>query len=116
MTDFFKSEMVRGELQEITDLQMYCVRASSMLPALSPQKLIEYYDVLMTLIDKQKTFYARLALSDDEEAKEMAGLMRDMTIMLGADPNDSMYAMFDQLIERVQQMKRMTEEKLAQDS
>lgn len=116
MSDFFKSEMVRGELQEITDLQMYCVKASSMMPALSPQKLIEYFDVLTTLIDKQKTFYARLALSDDEEAKEMAGLMRDMTIMLGADPNDSMYAMFDQLIERVKEFRKVAEDKLAQDT
>lgn len=116
MSDFFKSEMVRGELQEITDLQMYCMRASSMMPALSPQKLIEYFDVLTTLIDKQKTFYARLSLSEDEEAQEMAGLMRDMTIMLGADPNESIYTMFDQLIDRVQQMRKVAEEKLAQDT
>jgi len=115
MSDFFTSEMVRGDLQEITDLQMYCVRASSMLPALSPERLLEYYDVLMTLIDKQKTFYARLALSDDPEAKEMADLMRDMTIMLGANPNESMYAMFDELISRVQEMKQQLLDKLAQE-
>jgi hypothetical protein len=115
MSDFFKSEMVRGDLQEITDLQMYCVRASSMLPALSPTKLIEYFDVLMTLIEKQKIFFARLSLSEDKEAKEMSEMMREMTIMLGADPNESMYAMFDQLIDRIQQMRKVAEQKLAQD-
>ena len=115
MSNFFTSEMVRGELQEITDLQMYCVRASSMLPALSPERLLEYYDVLMTLIDKQKTFYARLSLSDDPEAKEMANLMRDMTIMLGANPNESIYSMFDDLVSRVQEMKQQLLDKLAQD-
>jgi hypothetical protein len=115
MSDFFTSEMVRGDLQEITDLQMYCVRAGSMLPALSPEKLLEYYDVLMTLIDKQKIFFARLSLSEDPEAKEMAEMMREMTIMLGANPNDSMYAMFDELISRVQDMKSMLLDKLAQE-
>ena len=115
MSDFFTSEMVRGDLQEITDLQMYCVRASSILPALSPEKLLEYYDVLMTLIDKQKIFFARLSLSDDPEAKEMAEMMRDMTIMLGANPNESMYAMFDELISRIQEMKSMLLDKLAQE-
>lgn len=105
MSNFFQSEMVRGDLQEMTDLQMYCVRASAMLPALSPIKLNEYYDVLIQLIEKQKVFYARIKLSDDPEAQQMAEMMKEMTIMLGASPNESIYEMFDQLIKRVKEQK-----------
>lgn len=107
MSNFFQSEMVRGELQELTDLQMYCVRASSMLPALSPIKLDEYYDVLIKLIEKQKLFYARIKLSDDPEAQQMAELMREMTIMLGAKPEQPIYEMFDELVERVNEQKKL---------
>lgn len=105
MSDFFQSEMVRGDLQEMTDLQMYCMRASSMLPALSPVKLNEYYDVLIQLIEKQKIFYARIKLSDDPDAVQMADMMREMTLMLGANPNESIYEMFDELVNRVNEQK-----------
>ena len=97
----------KDELQELTDLQMYCVRASSMLPALSPIKLDEYYDVLIKLIEKQKLFYARIKLSDDPEAQQMAELMREMTIMLGAKPEQPIYEMFDELVERVNEQKKL---------
>ena len=115
MSDFFQSEMVRGDLQEMTDLQMYCMRASSMIYALSPIKLNEYFDVLIQLIEKQKTFYFRMRLSDDEEAKMMVELMKDFTYQfVGSDDqliNSSvsegtpLEEVFDTLIERVKAQK-----------
>ena len=115
MSDFFQSEMVRGDLQEMTDLQMYCMRASSMIYALSPIKLNEYFDVLIQLIEKQKTFYFRMRLSDDEAAKMMGELMKDFTYQfVGSDDqliNSSvsegtpLEEVFDTLIERVKAQK-----------
>ena len=115
MSDFFQSEMVRGDLQEMTDLQMYCMRASAMIYALSPIKLNEYFDVLIQLIEKQKTFYFRMRLSDDEEAKMMVELMKDFTYQF-VGSNDQLSnssvpegtpleEVFDTLIERVKAQK-----------
>ena len=56
MSDFFKSEMVRGDLQEMAELQQYCMRAMYAFPVLSAEKQLEYFDTLITLIEKQKVF------------------------------------------------------------
>jgi len=114
MSDFFQSEMVRGDIQEMTDLQMYCVRASTMLPALSPIKLNEYYDVLIQLIEKQKTFYFRMKLSEDEEAKMMVEMMKDFTYQFAGTDDEGnpsvpegtpLEEVFDTLVERVKVQK-----------
>jgi len=109
MSNFFKSEMVRGDLQEMSDLQQYCMRSMVAFPALSPEKKMEYFNVLETLIEKQKIFYARLKLSDDPEAIEMAENMKDAVVMLGGDPNVSINEMFDGLLEKVSKMKQVLE-------
>ena len=51
MSDFFRNEMVRGDIQEMAELQQYCMRAMMTFPALSPEKQYEYFEVLMTLIE-----------------------------------------------------------------
>ena len=98
----------------MTDLQMYCVRASTRLYALSPIKLNEYYDVLMKLIEKQKTFYFRMKLSEDEEAKMMVEMMKDFTYQFAGTDNEGnpsipeeipLEEVFDTLIERVKAQK-----------
>lgn len=109
MSEFFKSEMVRGDLQEMAELQQFCMRSMVTFPVLPPEKKMEYFNVLETLIEKQKIFYARLSLSDDPEAMEMAQSMRDAVIMLGASPNDSISLMFDELHGKVQRMKEKLE-------
>jgi len=110
MNDFFKSEMVRGDLQEMSDLQQYCMRAMAAFPALSPDKRLEYFSVLEQLIEKQKIFYARLKLSDDPEAIEMAENMKMSAAMLGADPDVDLLSMFDNLLKKLSEMKQKLEE------
>jgi len=109
MTDFFKSEMVRGDLQRMSDLQQYCVKAMVAFPALSPDKKLEYFGVLEQLIEKQKIFYARLKLSDDPEALEMAENMKMSAVMLGANPDSNLITMFDSLLEKISVMKEKLE-------
>ena len=112
MSDFFKNEMVRGDIQEMAELQQYCMRAMMTFPALSPEKQYEYFDVLMTLIEKQKIFYTRLTLSDDEEAKEMLKSMRDGALLLGAEPGENLLEMFDDLLTKVEKMRAEAERRM----
>jgi hypothetical protein len=112
MNDFFKNEMVRGDIQEMAELQQYCMRAMMSFPALSPEKQYEYFEVLMTLIEKQKIFYTRLSLSDDPEAKNMLQSMKDGAVLLGAEPGDNLLEMFDDLLSKVEQMKEEAERRM----
>ena len=112
MSDFFKNEMVRGDIQLMAELQQYCMRAMMSFPALSPEKQHEYFDVLMTLIEKQKIFYMRLTLSDDPEAKNMLESMKDGAVLLGAEPGDNLLDMFNDLLEKVEKMKEEAQRRM----
>jgi len=109
MSEFFKSEMVRGEVQHIMELQQYCFQCAAAFPVLNKEKKQEYFDVLEELIEKQKIFTARLTLSDDPEAVDMADSMRQAAIMLGASPNQNLTGVFDDLLKKVHNMKQKLE-------
>ena len=115
MNEFFKSELVRGDIQEMASMQEYCMRCMSMFNVLSPRKKLDYFNILERLIEKQKIFYARLSLSEDEEAKDMAKSMRDAAIMLGAPPDEDIVSMFDQLVERVGAMREKVQSEMAEE-
>ena len=105
MSDFFQSEMVRGDLQEMAELQRFCFQSAHAFPVLSDKKKMEYFNVLEELIEKQKIFNARLSLSDDPEAKEMVESMKMAAVMLGGDANKSINEIFDDLLSKVATMK-----------
>lgn len=105
MSDFFKSEMVRGDIQEMMELQKYCFMAANTFPVLSYEKKLEYFDVLKTLIEKQKIFNTRIALSEDPEAKDMLQSMKDAAVMLGAPEKATLNECFNELLEKVDYMK-----------
>ena len=106
MSNFFQSEMVRGDIQEMAELQQFCMRSMMTFPVLSTEKQLEYFDVLETLIEKQKVFYMRLTLSDDPEAKEFIEAMKDGIVLLGAEPTDNLLDMFDELLYKVGELKK----------
>jgi hypothetical protein len=109
MSDFFKSELVRGDIQEMAELQRFCFQSMVAFPVLSPTKKMEYFEVMEQLIEKQKIFYNRLCLSDDPEATEMAENMRQAVVMLGATPDDNINIMYDDLLDKVTKMKQELE-------
>ena len=106
---FFQSELVRGDIQEMMELQQFCFRSAMNFVLLDDEKKLEYFEKLSELIDKQKTFYFRIKLSDDPEAKSVLETMKQGIIMLGATPGTTVEQMFDELTERVGQMKRQLE-------
>jgi hypothetical protein len=86
MSDFFKQEMVLGEMQEMAELHQFCMRSMMSFPVLSYEKKKEYFDTMLRWIEKQKLFYVRTSCSDDPEAKQFAESMRDAVMLLGGDP------------------------------
>ena len=66
---FFQSEIVRGDIQEMLELQQFCFRSAMNFILLENERKLEYFDALETLIQKQQVFYARAKLSDDPESQ-----------------------------------------------
>ena len=106
---FFKSDIVRGDIQEMMELQQFCFRSAMNFILLESERKIEYFEALEKLIEKQKIFYARAKLSDDPEAKSVVDTMKQGVIMLGATPDTSIEKMFEELVQKVASMKRQTE-------
>ena len=107
---FFKSDIVKGDIQEKLELQQFCFRSAMNFILLDAGRKLEYFEALEKLIDKQKVFYARAKLSDDPEAKSVVETMRQGVIMLGATPNTTIEEMFDELVDKVAKMKKQVEE------
>ena len=106
---FFQSDIIRGDIQEMMELQQFCFRSAMNFVLLDNERKMDYFDKLSLLIEKQKTFYFRIKLSDDPEAVSVLETMKQGIIMLGATPGTTVEQMFDELTERVELMKRQLE-------
>jgi len=102
---FFQSDIVRGDIQEMLELQQFCFRSAMNFVLLEPERKMEYFEALEKLISKQQIFYARAKLSDDPEAKSVVETMKQGVIMLGATPGTTIESMFQELLDKVQMMK-----------
>ena len=98
MSKFFQSELVRGDIQEMAALQEFCFRSVTNLALLDKERKLEYFEALRKLLEKQKIFYTRIKLSDDEEARSVADNMKNAVVMLGGDPNLNVMDMFDDVL------------------
>tara|TARA_B100000925_G_C21940281_1_gene444290 strand:+ start:657 stop:1001 length:345 start_codon:yes stop_codon:yes gene_type:complete len=107
MSEFFKSELVRGEIQEMTSLQEYCFRCAMNLNLLDKERKMEYFDALELLIEKQKIFHARVCLSEDPEAKSVAESIKQAVILLGGNESLRATDMFDELLGKVREFKEL---------
>ena len=105
MSKFFQSELVRGDIQEMAALQEFCFRSVTNLALLDKERKLEYFEALRKLLDKQKVFHARLMLSDDPEAKQVADNMKQAVIMLGGNSNLDVREMFDDLLIKIDEFE-----------
>ena len=98
---FFQSELVRGDIQEMAALQEFCFRSVTNLALLDKERKLQYFEALRKLLEKQKIFHARLMLSDDPEAKQVAAKMKQAVVMLGGNSNLDVREMFDDLLTKI---------------
>ncbi len=109
MSRFFQSELVRGDIQEMVELQQFCFRSAMNFMLLDYDRKQQYFEALERLIEKQKVFYARIELSDDPEAKSVKETMKQGIVMLGATPDTPMQSMFDELLDKISVMRQRLE-------
>ena len=89
--DFFKSEVVQEELEEIQACYTELLKMSSGLKEFSPSERLDHIEKTLELVAKQKVFYARLQLAanelqDDDSAKaikERIDIMSDQQYSTG---------------------------------
>ena len=102
---FFKSEVVRSEMTEISELQEEVYKNIFEFPRMTKEEKIKHVNLLERLLDKQKVLYTRLSLSDDPEAQEMKQRIMDSASMMGLPPGVDMNVVFNNMSKMLEVMK-----------
>ena len=71
MSDFFDSDIVREELQEINELQMSIYKNAMKFGTFSREDKVDHIERLTELLERQRVKYTRISLSDDPEAIDL---------------------------------------------
>ena len=85
MSNFFKSEQVQLNLQDIFETYQQIAAMTSQLATMNKEEKLDHISQCKTLIDKQKTFYGRLCLAapEDAEAADMKTRINACQMLLG---------------------------------
>ena len=105
MSEFFESEIVREELNEINKLQEEIYGSVFSFATLSLEKKKEHIEDLIELLDKQRIMYTRLSLSDDPEAVKMKEQLAESVQIMGYPKGTDINVLFDTMKKTIEKMK-----------
>ena len=106
MSNFFKSEQVQANLQDIFETYQQIASMTSQLGSMNKKEKLSHIADCKVLIDKQKTFYGRLCLaaSEDTEAADMKTRINALSQAFGytdlAECMDAMVSTLEQAAQR----------------
>ena len=106
MSEFFDSEVVQEELQDITDLQKELYGSMLSFGDLPEEDKKDHIELLIELLEKQRIMYTRLSLSDDPTAKELLENLKKSVVLMGFPPNTSVQTLFDTMKETIDNLKK----------
>ena len=105
MSDFFKSDIIQEELNEINRLQEKIYGSLLTFSAMSRDEKLEQIETLTTLLEKQQVMYTRLSLSDDPKAIEMKENLQKSVLMMGFPPSTDIKTLFDSMTKTIESLK-----------
>ena len=110
MSNFFESEIIQKELEEINYLQEKVYGSLLSFSAMTRDDQMEHVQILTDLIEKQQVMYTRLSLSDDPKAIEMKENLRKSVSMMGFPPETDMNTLFDSMNATVESLNQYLDE------
>ena len=106
MSNFFDSEIVKEELQEIRDLQNEIYGKTPTLNMFSHDEKVDHIEKLETLLEKQRLMFTRLSLSDDSEAIKMKNHMQETVSLMGFPEGTDMGLLFSFMQETIDNLRK----------
>lgn len=107
--NFFDSEIVKQELEEIQFLQERIYDNVFKFPSMDKEDKLEHIKVLQDLLNKQRILYTRLKLSDDPEAIDVRKKIEEAAITMGMPKGLDMNIVFGNMDKVVENMKKAIE-------
>jgi|TARA_X000000368_G_C22633210_1_gene537623 agmatine/peptidylarginine deiminase len=105
MSEFFKSEIVQEELQEINELQTEIYSNMVNIQNSGGDEKEEHIDKLTRLLELQRMMYTRVSLSEDPEAKAMKKQLEQSVTMLGFPEGTDISVLFEGMQNTIQSLK-----------
>ena len=106
MSDFFDSDIVREELQEINELQMSIYKNAMKFGTFSREDKVEHIEKLTELLEKQKLMYTRISLSDDPEAVDLKKHLQKSVELMGFPEGTDMSLLFTGMSNTIENLKK----------
>ena len=105
MSNFFDSDIVREELQEINELQMSIYKNAMKFGTFSREDKVEHIERLTELLERQKVMYTRISLSDDPEAIDLKIHLQKSVELMGFPEGTDMLLLFSGMSNTIDNMK-----------
>ena len=105
MSDFFDSDIVREELQEINQLQMSIYRQAMKFGTFSRDDKVEHIEKLTELLERQRVMYTRISLSDDPEAIDLKKHLQKSVELMGFPEGTDMLLLFSGMSNTIENLK-----------
>ena len=105
MSDFFDSDIVREELQEINELQMSIYKNAMKFGTFSREDKVDHIERLTELLERQKVMYTRISLSDDTEAIDLKIHLQKSVELMGFPEGTDMLLLFSGMSNTIDNMK-----------
>ena len=105
MSDFFDSDIVREELQEINQLQMSIYRNAMKFGTFSREDKVEHIEKLTELLERQRVMYTRISLSDDKEAIDLKNHLQKSVELMGFPEGTDMLLLFSGMSNTIDNMR-----------
>ena len=106
MGDFFDSDIVREELQEINQLQMSIYKNAMKFGTFSREDKVDHIDKLTELLERQRVMYTRITLSDDQEAKDLKKHLQKSVELMGFPEGTDMLLLFSGMSNTIENLKK----------
>lgn len=102
---FFDSEIVRAEMVEIDMLWSDITKNLWNIPKMTLEEQKFYVSLLEKFLNKQKILYTRIRLSDDPQALEWKGKLREQATEMGLPEDMDINIIFNSMENTVKDMK-----------
>jgi len=106
MSEFFKSDIIQEELEEINRLQEEIYGSILTFGMMDRETKLSHVEKLQTLLEKQRVMYTRLSLSDDPQAVEMKENLRKSVALMGFPPETDMQVLFNSMNQTIESLKQ----------
>lgn len=106
MSNFFDSDIIQEELEEIENLQEFIYNNILNFVMMNRENKLKHIDKMTELLEKQRIMYVRLSLSDDEEAIEMKENLQKSFSLMGFPLEIDMNTFFTNMEKTIVSLKQ----------